>query len=367
MIRKYEEFIAKSKLESVHRKLSIHPEDYIDFSSNDYLGFSKNADVINAGINASLKYGSGSGGSRLLSGNNELFLAFEELILSDKNTKAALIFNSGFQANSGVLESLTDKKTTVIFDKLNHASMYHGVFTSSAKLVRFNHLDYDHLENILINEKSKQIMICSETVFGMDGDIADVNVLSDLSNKYGTLLYLDEAHATGIYGKNGYGVSTDFNLNPETTVIMGTFSKALGSSGAYVACSKLIQDFLIQKCRSFVYSTALSPFCIGAAMAAWKMLKYTKSVRKKLLEKSENLREKLKRSSLKTTGHGTNIIPILYKDSKSMKEAKEACLKGKLIVSGIAPPTSPTPRIRIALTTKHTDEEIEKLLERITK
>jgi 8-amino-7-oxononanoate synthase len=344
------------------RKLSNYPEECVDFSSNDYLGLAKNIDVINAGCKAAQKYGAGSTGSRLLSGNKSLFAEFEEIIAKDKKTESALIFNSGFQANSGVLECLSDKNTTVIFDKLNHASMYHGVFASGAKLLRFNHLDYDHLLTILKNENSKNIIIASETVFGMDGDCADLHILSDLSHQYGTLLYLDEAHATGLYGKNGYGLSTSHALNPEMTIIMGTLSKAMGSSGAYIACSNLIKNYIVQKCKSFIYSTALSPFCIGAAMCAWNLVPSMAEVRKNLLHITQNLRNQLRALRRNVKGEGTNIIPLLCESVEAMRAMKEKCIKNGVIVSGITKPTSPTPRIRLAVCAHHQDGDIEKLL-----
>ncbi|MDR3317548.1 MAG: pyridoxal phosphate-dependent aminotransferase family protein [Puniceicoccales bacterium] len=348
------------------RNLLNYPDEFIDFSSNDYLGLSKNNTVIDAGCKAAMWYGAGSTGSRLLSGNKQIFFEFEIIIAKDKKMESALIFNSGFQANSGILECLSDKSTTIIFDKLNHASMYQGIFASGANLLRFNHLDYDHLESLLKKENLKNIIIASETVFGMDGDIANISILSDLSNRYGTILYLDEAHATGLYGENGYGLSTHHMLNPETTIIMGTLSKAIGSSGAYVACSQLIKDYLVKNCKSFIYSTALSPFCIGAAMYAWNLLPSLSEVRKKLLNTSQNLRNQLKYFDLEIKGEGTNIIPIIYKNVEEIIKIKEKCIQNGIIISGVTKPTSPTPRIRIAICAHHSFEDIQKLLQNFT-
>ncbi|MDR2158319.1 MAG: pyridoxal phosphate-dependent aminotransferase family protein, partial [Holosporaceae bacterium] len=176
----------------------------INFSSNDYLGLSHNKDSIAAGYKAAVLYGSGSAGSRLLSGNIELFEKFENQIAEDKNFESSLIFNSGFIANSSVISSLCIPETILIFDKLNHASMYHGIDPSKTKLIRYKHLNYNELEDILKKcDSHKNKIIASETVFGMDGDMADVKILSQLSQKYGAMLFLDEAHATGLYGKNG--------------------------------------------------------------------------------------------------------------------------------------------------------------------
>jgi 8-amino-7-oxononanoate synthase len=196
----------------------------------------------------------------------------------------------------------------------------------------------------------------------MDGYCADLENLSDLSQRYGTLLYLDEAHATGLYGENGYGLSTNYELNPETTIIMGTLSKAIGSSGAYIACSHLIKDYIIQKCRSFIYSTALSPFCVGAAMHAWNLLRSLTEVRKKLLDISQNLRNQLKALGMNTKGEGTHIIPILCESPEVMRAMKEKWIQNGVIVSGITRPTSPTPRIRLAICAHHGSGDVEKLL-----
>ena len=300
----------------------------------------------------------------MLSGNSDLFGNFEQQIALDKKTESALIFNSGFQANSGVLECLTDKNTLVIFDMLNHASMYHGVFASSAKLKRFRHLDYTHLEDILKDDTKEytNILIVSETVFGMDGDIADIQALIDISEKYGAMLYLDEAHATGLYGKGGYGLSTNFDFDKGRTIIMGTLSKAIGSSGAYVACSSLIKDFLVNKCKSFIYSTALSPFCIGAAQKSWTMLPFLEGLRQNIIQKADRVR-----NMLNGAGVRTNIVPIVFKTTEEMMEKKRILQEHGIIVSGIRPPTSPTPRLKIAVNGTHNDEDIEELIEVLEK
>ena len=359
MLNKFIDVIKKSKENLTHRELPKYSSDYIDFSSNDYLGLSQNPEVIEAGIKAAMKYGAGATGARLLSGNSDLFENFEQQIAIDKRTESALIFNSGFQTNSGVLECVTDKNTLVIFDMLNHASMYHGVFASGARLKRFRHLDYTHLEDILkdVTKEYTDILIVSETVFGMDGDIADIQALINISEKYGAMLYLDEAHATGLYGKGGYGLSTNFDFDKEKVITMGTFSKAIGSSGAYVACSSLVKDFLINKCRSFIYSTALSPFCIGAAQKSWTMLPTLEKLRQNIMQKADKVRNALNGAGVKT-----NIVPILFKTNEEMIDKKQLLQDNGIIVSGIRPPTSPTPRLRIAINATHSDADIEKLL-----
>lgn len=362
MLKKYLDYISNLEKNNL-RELKTYDKTYIDFSSNDYLCLSKNRQVQEAGFEAVKKYGAGTTGSRLLSGNNEIFEDFEKRISNDKNTDSALIFNSGFQANSGVLESLLDKDSIVIFDKLNHASMYFGVFASKAKLFRYDHQNYNQLEDLLKSNRNKNVLIASETVFGMDGDIADLESLFYLSKKYNTILYIDEAHATGLYGINGYGVSTNYNLDKERTIIMGTFSKAIGVSGAYIACSNLIKKYIIQKCKGFIYSTSNSPFCIGASFKSWELIPSFTNERAKIFELANYLRKRLKDMNYKVLGNNTNIIPIEIENVENMLNIKENLLCEKIIVSAIRKPTSPTPRIRVAINSSHEHESIEKIIE----
>jgi 8-amino-7-oxononanoate synthase len=336
----------------------------VDFSGNDYLGLLYNKESIEAGRKAAKIYGSGSSGSRLLSGNKAIFEEFESQIAADKNFESALILNSGFIANASTTQALSIPDGVLIFDKLNHASMYFGIDPTRAKLVRYKHLNYDELEDILkkyVDCKNK--IIFSETVFGMDGDIADLRALSYLSQKYGALLFLDEAHATGLYGKNGLGLSTDFEFDPSKTLVMGTFSKALASSGAYIACSRLLKDYLIQKSKGFIYSTALSPFCIGAAQYNWRLTKTLENERRRVLELAGVLREKISDLGYNTIGAETNIIPIIFEKMNDALSVNQKLAERGIIASAIRPPTSPTPRIRLAVTAAHSESDLERLLE----
>lgn len=345
--------------------------DQIDFSTNDYLKFSQSKELLNAATKAGNTYGIGATGSRLLSGNQDLFKDLERKIAQDKNADKALIFNSGFQANVSVLDSLLDKKILgakplVFFDKLNHSSLYQGVFLSGATLIRYNHNNMQNLEELLLkyqNHPSKKFIV-SETVFGMSGDIAPMQDLIDLSERFNAFLYLDEAHATGIFGKHGYGLSTDYDLTKIENIVMGTFSKAIGCAGAYVACSDIIYDYLINKSHGFIYSTAPSPMVIGAASAAWDKIKHLDKERSKLLEKAKFLREAIKNIGFNTWNSETHIIPIVLKDDGSVLEAKEKLRENNIELSAIRPPTVPIGKscLRVALTTSHTDAEIEKLI-----
>lgn len=375
------EYLEKLKSQNLFRKLNRF--EGTNFSSNDYLSLSRNPESLEAGFQASKKFGSGSTGSRLLSGNKEIFEDFEKLIARDKHSESALIFNSGYIANSSVISAFAAMGYLLIFDKLNHASMYQrdvGFVTFEKNpfcetqnqkaqyqnLKRFPHLNYEKLEEVL--EKYKDFpkkLIASETVFGMDGDKADVKILSELSEKYNAILYLDEAHATGLYGERGYGLSTNFELNPRSTIVMGTFSKALASNGAYVACSELFKDFLIQVSKGFIYSTALSPFCIGVAQHNWKMIQNLDSVRHDIFTKADYLRNGLEKLGFRYVGSGTNIISIVFDSTEKMLAVHKNLLNKKIITSAVRKPTSPTPRLRIAINAMHTCADIDLLLDNL--
>lgn len=343
----------------------------IDFSNNDYLALSKSASLLEAANHAGLLFGVGSTGSRLLSGNNILFEEFEKQIAIDKKTEEALIFNSGYQANLSVLASLCDVKilkqqALVFFDKLNHASLYQAIFLSGAKLVRYQHNNMEDLNNLLelYKEDLRPKFIVTETVFGMDGDIVDLSELVFLAHKYETFLYLDEAHATGILGVDGYGLSGTQNLSNIHHLIMGTFSKGVGVCGAYAACSRDIKNYLINRCPGFIYSTSLSPMIIGAAQAGWKMIKTLDKERRQLLDNSKMLREKLSLMGFNIGSSMTNIIPIILGSEETVLEMQQELLRAGIIVSAIRPPTVPqgSSRIRIALNLSHNSEEINQFI-----
>jgi 8-amino-7-oxononanoate synthase len=351
-------------LKQLDRHLGHNNPHWVGFSSNDYLNLTQHPDSLEAGYQAAKHYGTGSTGSRLLSGNKAIFESFEQQIATDKHSESALIFNSGFIANSSLISVLSiPEKTLFIFDQLNHASMYYGMDLRKVKLLRYPHLDYSALEDILKRYTTyEHRIIVSETVFGMDGDMADIGILSSLSQQYGATLILDEAHATGLYGENGYGLSTNYELDPSSSIIMGTFSKALASSGAYIACSRLIRDFLIQKSKGFIYSTALPPFCMGVAAHNWNLLKNMAETRYALLKSAEDFRDKVCQLGYRTIGSGTNIIPIIFDSIDKMLHQYEIFLKNEIMISAIRPPTSPTPRLRLALNAGHTEEHLSHAL-----
>ncbi|MGI4851106.1 MAG: aminotransferase class I/II-fold pyridoxal phosphate-dependent enzyme [Janthinobacterium lividum] len=346
----------------------------IDFASNDYLCLSQNKDVLAAAVHAGRKYGVGSTGSRLLLGNSGLFEQFETQIAWDKKSQSALIFNSGFQANITVLASLLDtqvlgSQALVFADKLIHASLYQGIFLARAELIRYHPQSMDHLSNLLIKYQNdaRPKFIVTESVFGMDGSMTDLTTLLSLCQKYHAFLYLDEAHATGIFGEHGYGLSTTIDLKNQSFpyLVMGTFSKALGCSGAYVTGSLSLKKYLINKCSGFIYTTALSPLIVGAAAHAWSLVPKLTSQRAQLLSKSADLRLKLQGLGFDTGASVTHIIPVILGSAEKVLTAQKKLKTLGIRISAIRPPTvSPnTSRLRIALNVDHTAEDIDTLIQ----
>lgn len=342
----------------------------LDFSSNDYLQLSNSKCIINAGIVCAKRYGFGSTGSRLLSGNHALFEVFEKEIARSKKTERALLFNSGFQANLTTLSALLDQKSfekqpLVFFDKLNHKSLYEAVKLSDAKLIRFAHNDMNHLDFLLkkYQHQDNPKFIVAETLYGMDGDMAECQTLAQLARKYGALLYLDEAHATGIFGREGYGLSTTIDFQEVEYVVMGTFSKALGGSGAYVACSETIYRYLINRCSGFIYSTAASPMMVGAMRKAWSLIPRYQAKVANMLALSQKLRKNLTELGFNTSHSTTHITPIIFNDIARALEVKENLFKKNILVSFLQYPTvsKNQPRLRIALNINHTIQDIDRL------
>lgn len=343
----------------------------MDFSGNDYLGLASRQELVDAAQEAGRLYGAGSTGSRLLSGNTPLHEAFEARIARDKGSEAALIFTSGYQANAACIAALLDQHTLggeplVFADRLNHASMHLGCALAEARQVRYRHLDLEHLEELLVKHKAdkRPKFILSETVFGMDGDMADVVALQKLSLAHGALLYLDEAHATGLFGPRGYGLTEALDLAP-TTFVMGTLSKAVGVSGGYVACARVLRDYIVNKAGGFIFSTAPSPLVVGAALRAWELLPGLSAQRAQLQENAAWLRASLGIAGFDTGTSCTHIVPVILGDADRTLRAKARLAELGITVSAVRPPTVPqgTSRLRLGLSAAHSREDLAALVE----
>lgn len=374
----YTQYLSKLQQKNLLRTINpcVRNTATIDFSNNDYLGLASNPYCIEQGYSIAKEFGMGATGSRLLSGSIPLMNHFEERIAHDKNTQKALLFPSGYQANSTVVAELFNtnvigKNTLVLFDKANHASLYHGLFLSGAHYKRFFHNNVHHLKELLLQHASdyQNIILIIESIYGMDGDIAPLNEYITLCKQYNILLYIDEAHATGIFGQNGYGVSTLYDLTEIEHCIMGTFSKALGGMGAYVATHATFIEYLITACNGFIYSTALSPFLVGAMYSAWNILPSLQKERQQILTLATTLRKGLMTLGYNTTPDTTHIVPLIHSDQNHIQYLHNTLCKNNIITSFIRPPTVPphAPRLRFALTVHHTLEHIEYVLHLLSK
>jgi 8-amino-7-oxononanoate synthase len=349
-------------------KIYIEGKEYFDFSSNDYLGLSNHPNLKKASKKAMDELGVSTSASRLLSGDSGLHHKLEEKIARFKNKESALVYNSGYQANVGIISALCTKDDVIFSDRLNHASIIDGIRLSSARFFRFQHNDIEHLERLLRRERSKfkEAIIITETIFSMDGDRCPLKEIVCLKEKYNCMLMVDEAHATGIFGKNGSGVVEEEGLTEKVDLIMGTFSKALGSFGAYIACMKKITDYLINSSRGFIYSTALPPSIIAANLASIDLIKKEPFRRQRLLGNSNYFRQELKRRGFDVRGL-SQIVPLILGDSEKTNNLSYELRHRGYWVLPIRPPTVPIgkARLRFSLTYHHTKEILEKLIDDI--
>jgi 8-amino-7-oxononanoate synthase len=374
VLESYNKHCSRLKDKSLYRTLE-YTDNFnciLDFSSNDYLGLSRHEQVIEHAQHYARLYGVGGKSSRLLNCERDFYEQIESKVAVSKQKQASLIFNSGYQANSTVLAAMLDRRILrgsplVFTDRLNHASLHHGCKLAGVQQHRFQHLDMNHLASLLnvYKNSSRPKFIITESIFSMDGDVADLQALTTLAEQHGAFLYVDEAHATGVLGKDGYGLTPAYGEGVHMT--MGTFSKALGSAGAYVACSKLLKDYLVNTCSGFIYSTALSPMLIGAIEAAWNLLPSLDNKRSHLLKLANALRKSLNDKGFNTGLSSTQIVPILLKDVKKTLQAQTFLAQKNIQVAAIRPPTVPSAgaRLRISLHADHTLENIHTLVENL--
>lgn len=341
-----------------------------DFSSNDYLGLSHHPEMIQASQDYAEQFGAGAGASRLVSGNLQPIEEIEHKLAIAKKTEAALVFVSGAQANLTLLPALLDTKTLmapplVYADKLNHASLIQGCVAAGVKQIRFRHNDLEHLEMLLQKDsgENRPRFIITESVFSMDGDGPDIGLLSHLAEKFNAFLYIDEAHATGVLGENGFGLACGL----KNTLIMGTFSKGLGGFGGFVACSKLLRDYLINRCGGLIYATALPPSVLGTMNKSLDLIPKMISQRQHLQNMAELLREKLQKVGLNTGKSTTQIVPLILEDEKFCVDLARKLETEGFCTVAIRPPTVPagTSRLRLALSALHQESDIQALTDSI--
>lgn len=335
-------------------------KEYLMMASNNYLGLTFDTRVIDGALKGTKQYGTGSGGSRLVSGTFPLFTELEKELAKFKNTEKALVFNTGYMANVGTISAIADKNTIIFSDALNHASIIDGCRLSRGSVKAYSHCDVDELKYLLKQvDCNARKLIVTDGVFSMDGDIAPLDKLYELSRDYNALLMVDDAHATGTIG-NGHGTAAYFNLEKEIDIQLGTLSKSLGSVGGYVAANSTIIDYLVNTSRSFIFSTALSPADIGAALAALQVLETDASVLGRLQENVNYMTDQLISMGIDATNE-TPIFPILIGRNEDTLAVSDYLYENGIIGTAIRPPTVPIgeSRIRLTVTAAHNREQID--------
>lgn len=347
-------------------KIVVDGVEYVNFASNDYLGLSTKENLRfeflkQTDINLPLS----SASARLLTGSSPEYTELEKTVANIFGKESALIFNTGYQANLGVVSALIGKGDAVFSDKLNHASIIDGMRLSDGDFFRYKHLDYENLEKILQNKrgKYKRGLIVSESVFSMDGDVADIDKLIELKNKYNCLLMIDEAHAFCAYGDTPAGVS----YGKDVDIITATFGKAVGSFGAFCVSNELIISYLINKARSFIFSTSIPP--VNIAWSNWLLTEkrdYIKEQKTKLEHLTKAVHASLRLRGIKTPSK-THIIPLITGNNEKTVEVSEQLRSLGFYIPAIRPPTVPegTSRLRISLTADCRFEDFEEILSEI--
>jgi 8-amino-7-oxononanoate synthase len=335
----------------------------LNFSSNDYLGLSKHTYLKERAIQFTERYGVGGGASRLVCGNSDLYDNLEERLAGLKKTEASLVFSTGYQLNFSVLQALGRVAGAIYCDRRSHNSLLLGAQASGARFSRFAHNDMNDLqEKLKLNRtNANETWVVTESVFGMDGDLAPLEDLVSLSRKENFQIYIDEAHATGVFGENGMGLA---DSNYPLALKMGTFSKGCGSFGAYIACSREMKDYLVNFCPGLIYSTALPPAVLGAIDAALTLIPAMTEERNYLLSTAELVRKELKSLGIEIGNSQSQIIPVIVGEETKAESLSAHLLEEGIFALPIRPPTVPaaTARVRFSLSAMHTEEHIDKLL-----
>ena len=341
-------------------------EEYLMMASNNYLGLTHHPEVKKAAINAIEKYGTGSGGSRLISGSHILFSKLEQALAEFKSTEKALVFNTGYMANVGTISALTSSNDYIISDELNHASIIDGCRLSKAKTLIYAHKNMADLENIL-KKLPYSNTIVTDSVFSMDGDIASLDEIAYLAHKYNALTMVDDAHATGVLGK-GHGSVEHFHLQGKIDIQLGTLSKALASEGGFVAGKKILIEYLINKARSYIFSTALTPADIASSLAALSLITNDNSLVDKLYDNISYVQDLLQQNNINMKLM-TPIVPIIvHSNEKALQIAKKLYEK-HIILSAIRPPTVPQnqSRLRLTISASHTKNDLKFVITELAK
>ncbi|UOF92588.1 8-amino-7-oxononanoate synthase [Fodinisporobacter ferrooxydans] len=349
--------------------LTINHRNLLNLSSNNYLGLAGDIRLKEAMIHAVREIGTGAAASRLIVGNYPLYEQTESALAKWKGAEAGLIFSSGYSANIGMISSIIGRDGIVFSDKLNHASIVDGVILSRSEHKRYRHNDFNHLETLLKQAPfHKRKLIVTDTVFSMDGDLAKLQDLVTLKERYHAILMVDEAHSSGIFGEHGEGLVHHMKLQDKVEIQMGTFSKALGCFGAYAVGDRWLMEYFTNKMRSFIYTTALPPAILGAIYAAIRIVPNEHQRRRTLFEHSEYFRNSLLQLGFNICGSETQIIPILIGPNDQTTEFSQRLLEEGIAGIPIRPPTVPMnqARIRFSLMATHKREDLDFAIEKIS-
>ncbi len=368
--------------------VEIQGRSYVQFCTNNYLGLANDPEVIDAARAAISRYGTGAGASRLVAGSMDLHHQLERALANFKQTEAALIFPTGFMANLAVLTTLAGPLDRIVSDKLNHASLLDAARWSGADHRTFPHRNLTRAKTLLARPAAPAVgrsqpsaapyhlvppargtrsFLVSDSVFSMDGDVADLAALSVVAESAGALLVVDEAHATGVFGEHGRGIGELAGVENHIAASVGTLSKALGSIGGFVCGSQALIDTLVNEARSFIYTTALPPACSAAALTALTIIARRPQLRRRVLALAAYVREHLKTLDY-DCGHSCSpIIPVICGSAESALEASEVLKQNGIFVPAIRPPTvAPgTARLRLSLMATHSDDQVELMLKQM--
>jgi 8-amino-7-oxononanoate synthase len=347
-------------------QVTIDGRILLNFGSNDYLGLAGDDRVIRAAMAATQKFGTGATGSRLTSGHKQLHQDLELAIATLKGTEAALVFSSGYLANLGTIAALASQRDLILSDRSNHSSLKNGALLSGATVIEYQHCDVDDLRQYLQVHRAnyRRCLIITDTVFSMDGDICPLPEILELSIEYQSMLLVDEAHATGIFGATGAGVVESSNFTGKPLIEMGTLSKAIGSLGGYVAGSSSLIDFLKNRCASWIYTTGLSPADTAAALASIEIITTTPQLRQQLWANVAYLKQLFRDRlpDLQLIPSASPIICIELPSAQTVLTMSNQLKQAGIFAPAIRPPTVPTSRIRLCLMATHQHSQLEQLV-----
>ncbi len=364
-----EEELKRLKGENLYRKRILR-EGLKDFCSNDYLGLKDHPRVVERSLKVLKEEGLGSGASQLVSGYTKHHRELEETLARFKGTPSCVLFGSGYMANVGTIPLLAGEGDLILSDELNHASLIDGCRLSKASRVVFRHRDYEQVENFLKRERHRfgRVLLVSDGVFSMDGDMADLKALSDLADRFDCILYIDDAHGTGTVGR-GKGTLEELGLEwKENIVLMGTLSKALGSYGAFVCGSEELTEYLVNKARSLIFTTSLPPAVCAGAVESVRIIEENPEMVSKLRKLSERIYLQLKELPVEVRFSGTPIIPLIVGEERKAVEIAGRLREEGILLQAIRYPTVPrgTARLRMTVSLRYEEEDIELLLEKLS-